>query len=74
MLTPLAVLLSTPCATALRPAGIERRIANWSHLPVHHGEGLQVLRYQRAQKYEAHWGERLAGAVVADGRWGGAYG
>jgi len=34
---------------------IERRIANFSHLPVWHGEGLQVLRYQRNQKYDAHW-------------------
>jgi len=34
---------------------VERRIANWTHMPVHYGEGLQVLRYQKTQKYEAHW-------------------
>ena len=35
-------------------ADIERRIAEWSHVPVDHGEGLQVLRYAPGQKYEAH--------------------
>uniref|UniRef100_A0A7S3VPM7 Prolyl 4-hydroxylase alpha subunit domain-containing protein n=1 Tax=Dunaliella tertiolecta TaxID=3047 RepID=A0A7S3VPM7_DUNTE len=34
---------------------IERRIANLSMTPVYHGEGLQVLRYEAGQKYEAHW-------------------
>eukprot|EP00967_Tisochrysis_lutea_P107561 scaffold165982_cov14-Tisochrysis_lutea.AAC.1 len=37
------------------PAAIERRIANLSMTPVYHGEGLQVLRYEAGQKYEAHW-------------------
>lgn len=35
--------------------GIERRIANWTLLPVGNQEGLQVLRYQNTQKYDAHW-------------------
>ena len=35
-------------------ADIERRIAEWSHVPVEHGEGMQVLRYEVGQKYEAH--------------------
>ena len=35
-------------------ADIERRIAEWSHVPVEHGEGIQVLRYEKGQKYEAH--------------------
>jgi len=34
---------------------IDRRIANVSMTPVYHGEGLQVLRYEVGQKYEAHW-------------------
>jgi prolyl 4-hydroxylase len=35
-------------------ADIERRIARWTLIPVNHGEGLQVLRYQKTQKYEGH--------------------
>jgi len=34
---------------------IEERIAKWSLLPVENGEGLQVLRYNNGQKYDAHW-------------------
>jgi prolyl 4-hydroxylase len=34
---------------------IEERIANWTLLPLENGEDLQVLRYQKGQKYEAHW-------------------
>jgi hypothetical protein len=33
--------------------GVEERIAKWSLMPVGNGEGLQVLRYQNGQKYEA---------------------
>ena len=33
-------------------AGIESRIAKWSMIPVEHGEGLQLLRYQDGQKCE----------------------
>ncbi|GLI66473.1 hypothetical protein VaNZ11_010316 [Volvox africanus] len=34
---------------------IENRIAAWTLMPVGNGEGLQVLRYQKEQKYDAHW-------------------
>ena len=34
---------------------IEDRIAAFSMVPVDHGEGLQVLRYQHGEKYEAHF-------------------
>lgn len=34
---------------------IEERIARWTLLPAGNGEGLQVLRYQHNQKYDAHW-------------------
>lgn len=34
-------------------AGVEERIAAWTLLPVGNGEGLQVLRYQKEQKYDA---------------------
>lgn len=35
-------------------ADIERRIAEWTHVPIENGEGIQVLRYQVGQKYEPH--------------------
>jgi hypothetical protein len=34
-------------------AAIEKRLAEWTLLPVHYGEGLQVLRYKKSQKYDA---------------------
>jgi len=34
---------------------IENRIAQASHIPPDHGEGLQILQYQIGQKYEAHY-------------------
>jgi prolyl 4-hydroxylase len=34
---------------------IEKRLSDWTLTPVHAGEGLQVLRYRRDQKYDAHW-------------------
>ncbi|XP_043809576.1 probable prolyl 4-hydroxylase 3 isoform X2 [Manihot esculenta] len=34
---------------------IEKRIADFSFIPVEHGEGLQVLHYEVGQKYEAHY-------------------
>lgn len=34
---------------------VEERIARWTHLPVAHGEPIEVLRYQNGQKYDAHW-------------------
>ncbi|KAK8643020.1 hypothetical protein V6N13_012337 [Hibiscus sabdariffa] len=34
---------------------IEKRIADYSFIPVEHGEGLQILRYEVGQKYDAHF-------------------
>ncbi|XP_009363441.1 probable prolyl 4-hydroxylase 10 [Pyrus x bretschneideri] len=34
---------------------IEKKIANFTFLPVEHGEGLQVLHYEVGQKYEPHY-------------------
>ena len=38
---------------------IEERIAEWSHIPVENGEGIQVLRYEHGQ---ARAGGGLGGA------------
>lgn len=35
-------------------AAIERRVAAWSMIPWEHQERLQVLRYERGQRYDAH--------------------
>lgn len=35
--------------------GIEKRIADFTFIPVEHGEGLQVLHYEVGQKYEPHY-------------------
>ncbi len=37
---------------------IEERIAAWTLMPVGNGEGLQVLKYDPSEKYDAHWCER----------------
>ncbi|KAG2489492.1 hypothetical protein HYH03_011945 [Edaphochlamys debaryana] len=34
---------------------IEERIAAWTLMPMGNGEGMQVLRYNKEQKYDAHW-------------------
>ncbi|MQL99552.1 hypothetical protein Taro_032274, partial [Colocasia esculenta] len=34
---------------------IEKRIADFTFIPVEHGEGLQVLHYEVGQKYEPHF-------------------
>ena len=34
---------------------IEARIAAWTHVPESHGEGFQVLRYEKHQEYRAHY-------------------
>ncbi|KAE8715269.1 putative prolyl 4-hydroxylase 10 [Hibiscus syriacus] len=34
---------------------IEERIADYTFIPVENGEGLQVLRYEVGQKYDAHF-------------------
>ncbi len=36
-------------------AGIEEKIAEWTHLPAENGEPIQILRYIDGQKYDAHW-------------------
>mmetsp|Transcript_26850 Transcript_26850/g.91660 ORF Transcript_26850/g.91660 Transcript_26850/m.91660 type:complete len:328 (-) Transcript_26850:309-1292(-) len=36
-------------------ADIERRIAEFSMVPVQNGEGIQMLEYEIGQKYEAHY-------------------
>ncbi|KAJ4744821.1 2-oxoglutarate (2OG) and Fe(II)-dependent oxygenase superfamily protein [Rhynchospora pubera] len=34
---------------------IEKRIADYTFIPVEHGEGLQILHYEIGQKYEPHY-------------------
>ncbi|KAI3431987.1 uncharacterized protein J3R85_007645 [Psidium guajava] len=34
---------------------IEKRIADFTFIPVEHGEGLQILHYEVGQKYDAHY-------------------
>ncbi|TVU27622.1 hypothetical protein EJB05_19116, partial [Eragrostis curvula] len=34
---------------------IEKRIADYTFIPVEHGEGLQVLHFEAGQKYEPHF-------------------
>ncbi|KAL8059299.1 hypothetical protein ABFX02_03G076800 [Erythranthe guttata] len=34
---------------------IEKRIADYSQIPLEHGEGIQVLHYELGQKYEPHY-------------------
>ncbi|XWS29151.1 hypothetical protein CRYUN_Cryun24cG0004000 [Craigia yunnanensis] len=34
---------------------IEKRLADFSFIPVEHGEGLQILHYEVGQKYEPHY-------------------
>ncbi|GKU90162.1 hypothetical protein SLEP1_g4198 [Rubroshorea leprosula] len=34
---------------------IEKRIADFTFIPIEHGEGLQVLHYEIGQKYDAHF-------------------
>ncbi|CAI9102754.1 OLC1v1001074C2 [Oldenlandia corymbosa var. corymbosa] len=34
---------------------IEKRIADYTFIPVEHGEGLQVLHYEVGQKYDPHY-------------------
>lgn len=36
-------------------ASIEKRIASITHIPVSHGEGIQILKYIDGQKYDAHY-------------------
>ena len=36
-------------------AAVESRLSEWSLIPVEHGEGIQVLRYEQSQKYEPHF-------------------
>lgn len=34
---------------------IEKRIADFTFIPIEHGEGLQILHYEVGQKYEPHY-------------------
>ncbi|XP_055806290.1 probable prolyl 4-hydroxylase 10 [Solanum dulcamara] len=34
---------------------IEKRIADFTFIPVEHGEGLQILHYEVGQKYDSHY-------------------
>lgn len=34
---------------------VERRIAEFSMVPIDNGEGFQILRYEQGQKYESHY-------------------
>mmetsp|Transcript_17125 Transcript_17125/g.56020 ORF Transcript_17125/g.56020 Transcript_17125/m.56020 type:complete len:331 (-) Transcript_17125:77-1069(-) len=36
-------------------ADVERRIAEFTMIPVENGEGIQILHYVKGQKYEAHY-------------------
>ncbi|XP_038976008.1 probable prolyl 4-hydroxylase 6 isoform X2 [Phoenix dactylifera] len=36
-------------------ARIERRLAAWTFLPEENGEPMQILRYEKGQKYESHF-------------------
>ncbi|CAI5497454.1 unnamed protein product, partial [Closterium sp. Naga37s-1] len=36
-------------------ASIEKRISDFSHLPVDHGEAIHVLHYEASQEYQAHF-------------------
>ncbi|KAG9159760.1 hypothetical protein Leryth_007778 [Lithospermum erythrorhizon] len=36
-------------------SGIEARIAAWTFLPQENGESMQILHYERGQKYEPHY-------------------
>eukprot|EP00249_Psilotum_nudum_P009659 c22073_g1_i1 orf=164-1066(+) len=35
--------------------GIEKKIADFTFIPVEHGEGLQILHYEVGQKYDPHY-------------------
>ncbi|CAI7782683.1 unnamed protein product [Closterium sp. NIES-54] len=36
-------------------ASIEKRISDFSHVPVDHGEAIHVLHYEASQEYQAHF-------------------
>lgn len=53
-----ALILHSACPAVCHmppAAAVEERIAAWTMLPAENGEGLQVLRYENTQKYDAHW-------------------
>ena len=35
--------------------GVERRIAEWTMVPMENGEGIQVLKYDKSEKYDSHF-------------------
>lgn len=42
-------------AKGLGGIDIESRIAEWTMVPAGQGEGMQVLKYAKSQKYDAHF-------------------
>lgn len=50
--TSLAFLTETRCFGA---ADIEERIAAWTMVPSFNGESIQVLHYEKGQKYDSHF-------------------
>lgn len=36
-------------------AGVEKKLSEWSLIPLGNGEGIQVLRYERDQEYKPHF-------------------
>ena len=40
-------------------AGIEEKIAEWTHVPPEYGEAMQILRYFDGQEYAAHVSEAV---------------
>ena len=49
---------------------VEERLAEWSQVPETHGEGLQILRYEHGQKYDAHFDYFFHGTLDARARTG----
>jgi hypothetical protein len=60
-------MICLPCCLTAYPraAAVEDRIAAWTMLPAENGEGLQVLRYENTQKYDAHWVSGLSFSRVS---------
>ena len=48
-------------------ADIERRVARWTLLPMGNGEGFQVLKYTKDQKYDGHYDYFFDAASVSNG-------
>ena len=44
----------TSLLPVMQVSRLEDRVAQLARIPVNHGEGVQVLRYEQSQKYNAH--------------------